>query len=133
MQKVDWKPQSTYEEAVENMGGQAAIDSMKVLGNRILVAIWRRGEVTKGGIILTDKTRDEDHFQGRIGFVIRKGTLAFKNDKAIDFGDDNVAVGDRVFYRVSNGSPMDVNGVWCRLIEDVHIEGVLSDSSVTIW
>jgi hypothetical protein len=39
-------------------------------------------------------------------------------------------VGDWVMYRVSDGYSIDINETHCRLLEDVHIKGRLSDPTI---
>lgn len=121
-------PQSTREEIIAAAG--PGLDGMDVMSNQILVGIYIRPEKTKGGILLTDATRDEDKWQGKIGIVLKKGPLAFQNDDRNDFAGQNVEVGDWVLYRVSDGFSLDVKNAHCRLLEDVHIKGRVTDPSV---
>ena len=121
------KPQSTYEECVESL---AHLDDIAVMNNQVLVAIWMRPEKTRGGIILTDKTLDEDKYQGKVGFVLKKGPLAFVSDDRNDFRGQDVAEGDCILYRASDGFAVDVNGVHCRFLEDVHIRAKVREPSV---
>jgi co-chaperonin GroES (HSP10) len=125
---ADDKPQSSLAEIKAGLGD---LSSVKVFNNQVLVGIWRRPEKTKGGIILTDKTRDEDKWQGKVGYVLKKGPLAFKSDDRVQFADD-VSEGDCVVYRTSDGFPLDINGIHCRLLEDVHVKAIVTDPAV-IW
>src|SRR3954465_12531923 len=50
-------------------------------GYNVLVAIYVRPAKTKGGIILTDKTRAEDKHQGNVGLVLAIGPDAFQDAK----------------------------------------------------
>lgn len=121
------KPQSSAEEIKESLGD---LSGLSIMHNQILVGIWMRPEKTAGGIILTEKTVDEDKWQGKVGLVMAKGPLAFINDGANDFHGQDVEVGDWVIYRVSDGFSIDINGTHCRLLEDVHIKGRVSDPTV---
>jgi co-chaperonin GroES (HSP10) len=47
----------------------------------VLAVQYRKPEKSKGGIILTDKTKQEDDYQGRCGLVIAAGPDAYKGDK----------------------------------------------------
>lgn len=126
------KPQSTADEIMAGMA--SAMPNIEVFHNQVLVGIYMAPGVTKGGIILTDKTRAEDQWQGKVGLVLAKGPLAFLNDARNDFKDQNVEQGQWVIYRVSDGFPIDINGVHCRLIEDIHIRGRITDPSLNlIW
>ena len=99
------------------------ISKIEVLHNQILVGVYIRPEKTKGGILLTSQTRDEDRYQGKAGLVLKKGPLAFVDDDNNKFHGQNVDVGDWVFYRVSDGFPLVLNGTLCRLLEEVHVKG----------
>lgn len=120
------KPQNTAEEIHEAVGDLSKIE---LFHNQILVGIYMRGEKI-GSIYIPDKTQDEDRWQGKVGLVLKKGPIAFKNDGANDFGGQDVEPDDWVLYRVSDGFSIDVNGTHCRLLEDVHLKGRVSDPSV---
>jgi co-chaperonin GroES (HSP10) len=124
------KPQTSLDEVMAGIG--PALDKVLVATNHVLVGIWMRPERTAGGIILTPKTRDEDKWQGKVGFVLKKGAIAFKSDDRNDFGDLNPDVGDCVLYRTNDGFSVDVNGVHCRMIEDVHVKAVVPNPEM-IW
>lgn len=106
------------------------VSSIEILHNQILVAVYIRPEKTRGGIILSDHTRNEDRYQGKAGLVIKKGPLAFVDDDANKFHGQNVEVGDWVFYRVSDGFPLILNGTLCRLLEEVHVKGKIPSPDV---
>lgn len=114
------KPQSTYEEV---LAGMPMLDDIAVYGNEVLVATYMRPGVTAGGIILTDKSRDEDQWQGKVGIVLKKGPLAFKdNDRlGVSFEGQDVQPGDKIVYRVSDGFPMEINEIFCRMLQDTEI------------
>ena len=97
------------------------IDDIKLFNNWILVAVYRRPEKTAGGIFLTDNTRKEDEYQGKVGLVVKKGPLAFVDDDKTSFNGQNVEVGEWVAFRVSDGWTLDVNGVICRMLQDTQI------------
>ncbi|MBB3411216.1 co-chaperonin GroES (HSP10) [Rhizobium sp. BK316] len=121
------KSQSTKEEILASVGDLSQIE---VMHNQILVGIWMRPEKTAGGIFLTDNTINEDKWQGKVGLVLKKGPLAFEDDPNNDFRGQTVNEGDWVIYRTSDGFSIDVNATHCRLLEDVHIKGRVSEPSV---
>jgi co-chaperonin GroES (HSP10) len=121
------KPQATAEEIRASIED---VSKIEVMHNQILVGIYIRPEKTSGGIFLTEKTLDEDKWQGKVGLVLKTGPMAFQNEGNTDFHGQSVNEGDWVIYRVSDGFSIDVNGVHCRLIEDVHIKGRVADPSV---
>jgi hypothetical protein len=102
------------------------ISDFELFHNSVLVAIYLRPNVaTLGGkdFHLSDKTRDEDKFQGIVGLVLKKGPAAFVEDANQRFYGCDVAIGDWVFFRASDGVAMKVNGVLCKRVVDVLIEG----------
>jgi len=105
------------EELKQKVGDLSGIE---VLHNQILVAVYIRPDRTASGLYLADKTRDEDRYQGKAGLVLKKGPLAFVDDDTNKFHGQNVEVGDWVFYRVSDGFPLMLNGTLCRLLEEVQ-------------
>lgn len=122
------KPQSTYNEMLAGLG---SLDNVQIFHNQLLIGIYMRPEKTAGGIIMTEKYRDEDKWQGKVGAVLLKGPLAFQDDEraGITF-QNNLNVGDWAIYRVSDGFSMDINGIHCRVIEDVHIRGSVKDPTL---
>ena len=106
------------------------ISKIEVMHNQILVGVYIRPEKTKGGILLTSQTRDEDRYQGKAGLVLKKGPLAFVDDDNNKFHGQNVDIGDWVFYRVSDGFPLVLNGTLCRLLEEVHVKGKIPSPDV---
>lgn len=113
------------------------ISGIEIFHNLVLVATYIRPEKTAGGIYLADKTLAEDRFQGKVGLVVKKGPLAFKDDATLKFGGVDVEVGDWVFYRAGDGFEMfsvDKNdgGTSCRLFVDVQLKGRVTDPAL-IW
>lgn len=93
--------------------------------NQILCAGYITPGKTAGGIILTDRAREEDIYQGSIGLVIGIGPGAFKDDKIAQFHGVKVEMHQWVLYRPSDGLGLYINGVPCRLFQDVNILGRL--------
>ena len=98
------------------------LSHIEVFNNQVLVAIYKRPERTKSGIILADVTREEDKWQGKIGLVLKKGPMAFVDDDRVSFHGQNVKEGDWVAYRVSDGWQLAFNKVDCRMLEDTQIK-----------
>lgn len=106
------------EEALAKIGDLGNVD---VFHNQVLVVTYVRPEKTRSGIILSDTTRKEDEYQGKVGLVVKKGPMAFVDDDRVQFHGQNVSVGDWITYRFSDGFPLEINGVHCRLLEDSHV------------
>lgn len=90
--------------------------------NEILVAVYKRPEKTKGGIMLPDQVRKEDDYQGKVGLVLRKGPLAFVDDSRNSFAGLNVKEGDWIVFRPSDGWQLIVNKGLCRMLQDIHVK-----------
>ena len=98
------------------------LDEMELFNNQILVAIYVRPEKSAGGIIYTDKARDEDKWQGKVGLVVKMGPMAFVGDDGW-FQDVLVKLGDWVVFRHSDGWNLEVNGTPCKVLNDISIKG----------
>ena len=108
-------PKAAILEAIGDLSGE------EILFNNILVATYIRPERTRGGILLPQSATDEDQYQGKVGLVLKKGPDAFVSDDNIDFGTQNVEVGDWVVYRVGDGWPLAIRSTACRMITDRSI------------
>ena len=97
------------------------LDDVDVKMNRILVAYYIRPEKTKSGIYLTDTTRKEDEWQGKVGLVLKLGPSAYADDKTFA-PEDAVAIGDWVMFRPSAGLDCQIRGHKCKLVFEGDIE-----------
>lgn len=122
----------TNSAAHDLLGKLGNLESIQVLHNSLLVAIYQRPEVTKGGIILADVTREEDKYQSKVGLVVKSGPIAFKEDARTDFGGVAAKAGDWVVFRVGDGWSLGINGVACRMVQDVNIKAIVP-SPEKIW
>ncbi len=76
---------------------------LDVAAQRVLVAGYIAPERTKGGIIRPDRSLDEDRFQGKVGLVLKVGSLAFVDDAVNKFGGFRVDPGDWAVFNPSDG------------------------------
>jgi co-chaperonin GroES (HSP10) len=90
------------------------------------VAVYIRPEKTKSGIILSDKTRDEDRYQSKVGLIVKKGPSAFVDDDGKWFSGLDVNEGDWIVFRPSDGWNITVNGTLCRMLDDMSIRARIS-------
>jgi co-chaperonin GroES (HSP10) len=97
------------------------LDDIKIYNNWVLLAVYKRPEKTVGGILITDHTRKEDEYQGKVGLVVKKGPVAFVDDERTSFAGQNVDLGDWVVFRTSDGWALEVHGVLCRMVQDTQI------------
>ena len=105
------------------------LKNVEIFGNDVLIAIYKRPEKTKSGIILSEKYRDEDIYQGKVGLILKIGPVAFVDELGCTFRD--IRVGDWVVFRPSDGWQVTLNTlkgniskentVDCRILSDVSI------------
>jgi co-chaperonin GroES (HSP10) len=130
------KEQYSFDAIVNGVNGQPGIGDISRVEwaqNWVLVGIHVQASKTAGGIILTDAARMEDVYQGKLGYVLKMGGDAFAENDSVRF-TIHPTVGDAVLYRASDGFPVDINGIHCRVIEDVHVKAIVGDpSSVKFW
>lgn len=108
------------------------LKDVDVFFGSILVAIYKMPEQTQGGIILTAKTRDENIYQGKVGLVVKKGPMAFKDTETLKFEGQDVAVGDWVVFRPSDGWPWSIGKEEFRLLRDVDIKARIAAPD-SVW
>lgn len=107
-------------------------NQMKVLGARVLVGVYKRPKVTKGGILLTDTTKDEEKYQGKCALVLALGPIAFQDDDHHRFGNVKPKVGDWVVYNIGDTSALEIGDTRCRFVEDVDIQMIV-DAPDVLW
>ena len=103
---------------------------LTVLHSQVLVAGYVASARSKGGIIFTDKTVEEDRWQGNIGLVIGLGKGAFKDDSVAKFHGDSLKIGDWVMYVPADGVSLFINQVPCRLFQDTRILMKVTDPEI---
>jgi len=114
------------EEILQKVGDLSGVE---VFGSDILVAIYKRPQKTRSGIILADTTRDEDKFQGKVFLVLKLGPTAYLDDEGNKFRD--IKEGDWVVSRASDGWACTLNSssgvtsrdaaIDCRIITDINV------------
>jgi len=111
------------------------VSAIEVCHNQVLVAIYMRPEQTKGKIILTDATREEDRYQGKVGLILKCGPKAFDDPTGVWQWPQDLGVDDWVYFRVSDGWGVTVNANrenLCRMLDDIHIRGRIENPD-DIW
>jgi len=98
------------------------ISNVELFHNQVLLAVYLRPEKTKSGLILTANHLDEDRYQSKVGLLVKRGPLAFEQDgnwfTGVTFQDH-----DWLIFRPSDGWSITVNGVLCRIFDDISIKG----------
>lgn len=106
---------------------------LDVWHTNILVALYVPPKTSRGGIILTEKTRDTEKWQSKVGLVIKKGPNAFVDDAKSSFNGLNVEVGDWIYFRPGDAWPISVNGVDCRIIDNEYlVKGKVSEPNMLV-
>lgn len=114
----DVDPRQEIYDTINKAGG---LKGFELFGNQVLLAVYKRPEKTKSGLILTNTTRQEDDYQGKAALVLAKGPAAFKSDDNYDFMGQTVNEGEWVAIFVSDGRKIMIGEQLCRLCEDQHI------------
>ena len=98
------------------------ISDIELFHNQVLLAVYLRPEKTKSGLILTADHLDEDRYQSKVGLLVKQGPLAFEQDgnwfTGMIFQEH-----DWLIFRPSDGWSITVNGVLCRIFDDISIKG----------
>jgi len=115
------------DELIKSVGD---LSKVKIFNNHILCAVYKRPEKTKSGLYLTDNTRKEDEYQGKVAVVLKKGPFAIQDDAQTSFNGQDVAEGDWVVFRVSDGWQVTVNGVLCRMLQDIQVRMTIDSPDV---
>ncbi len=105
------------------------LSQIQLAGGRVLLWTYIAPSKTKGGIILTNRETKENIWQATVGYIVKCGPLAFKDDlpNGINFGGFSPKVGDWVVFTPGEGKRRQINGVDCRIIEDSLIEMKIED------
>ena len=97
------------------------ISEIELMNTQVLVAVYIRPEMTKGGIIMTPKALDEDRYQSKVGLILKTGPSAFRDDEGKWFSGLDLLVGDWIVFRPTDGWDITVNGVLCRMFNDTAV------------
>lgn len=106
------------------------IEQTEVLGPWILVALYKRPDKTAGGVYLTDRVKDEDIYQGKVGLILKMGDMAFVPDENHQWPEKTPAVGDWIVFRISDAWPLIIGKQHCRLVQDVNVRMVIQSPDV---
>jgi co-chaperonin GroES (HSP10) len=98
------------------------LSNIEIFNNQILVAVYIRPTKTKSGLYLSDKTTDEDRYQGKVGLLVAKGPMAFHDDTGQWFNNATFKLHDWLAFRPSDGWSITVNGVLCRMMADTQVK-----------
>jgi len=126
------KMQHAVDPAQEIRDAVGNLKDVELFNMQVLVGIYIRPQKTKSGIILTDKTVEEDRYQGKVGLVLKAGPSAFVDETGKWFNGETVKVGDWVVFRPSDGWAVSINGQPCRILDDLSIKARVKEPDM-IW
>ena len=98
------------------------LSQVEIFNNQVLVAVYIRPNKTKSGLYLSDKTTDEDRYQGKVGLLVGMGPAAFQDDNGQWFNNASFSMDDWLVFRPSDGWSITVNGVLCRMLSDTQVK-----------
>lgn len=101
------------------------ISKFIVLGSDVLVATYIKPRRTSGGILLPEKSVDEDRYQSKIGLVLKMGESAFKYSGAFAYEGTVPKAGDYVAFHTSDARELGIRGVSCRTIDSSLIRMIV--------
>ena len=99
------------------------LEDIEIYNNQILVAVYIRPEKTINGIIIPESNRNEDRSQGKVGLVVKLGPDAFVDSTQQWFKSFEINPQDWVVFRPSDGWSITVNGILCRILDDIDVKG----------
>lgn len=135
--RLPWTPppirvkMTPAEEAAQLLKRLGNLAEVVLFSNRILVAKFQRTTLGSGRLLAAEQTKTEDKWQGKVGLVVKIGTIAFEDDEATGtyWHGDGVAVGDWVFFNYGDGTDIEVcpddsnERVHCKILKEGEIIG----------
>ena len=108
----------------------AEIDPLKMptpKGYKILITLPKiEKQLGESGLILADSTQRQEELASCLGFVLKLGDMAFKDEHKFPSGPW-CEEGDFIIMRNYSGTRFKVNGQEFRLINDDMVEAVVDD------
>ena len=95
-------------------------------GYRLLITIPEISEKTQGGVIVPDELKSAEETASIIGFVLKVGVDAYKDESRFSDGPW-CKVGDFVIFRSYSGTRYKIQGKEFRIINDDTVEAVVDD------
>tara|TARA_R100000664_G_C2754100_1_gene141621 strand:+ start:201 stop:572 length:372 start_codon:yes stop_codon:yes gene_type:complete len=98
----------------------------KPKGYKLLISPVQVDEKTEGGVYMPDALRDAEGIASIIGFVVKMGDDAYKDEKKFPNGAW-CKEGDFVIFRSYSGTRFKIHNEEFRLINDDTVEAVVDD------
>jgi len=106
------------------------LSGIDVMYNMVLIATYIRPAKTKGGIILTGNTLEEDVWQGKTGLVLKMGKDAFRDDGEFSFNGQAADINEWVVFKIGDAWQLTVGDWPCRLVRDSSIRMKVKDPAI---
>jgi chaperonin GroES len=100
---------------------------IKPVGDFVLVLCDQAMSETKGGIVITDTTKEQQDLSGTTGLTVAVGEAAFlfNSDRLVKWLGERPQPGDRVYFQRYSGQEYTGNdGRLYRLMQDKCIAGI---------
>ena len=114
-------------EALKRLGD---LSGVAAINGNILVLGYVAPQVSKGGIIMPEKTIDENRWQGVCGLVLKMCDTAFKYSGAYTYEGTKPEIGDWVVFHNSETREIMVRGTSCRLVHHELVRLVTKDPTI---
>jgi co-chaperonin GroES (HSP10) len=106
--------------SVENLQESVVDRIPQPTGWRVIILPYRGAEKTKGGIVLSDQTREKQQLTTVCGYVLAVGDLAYKDEAKFPNGAW-CAKGDWVIFGRYAGARIGLDGGEIRILNDDEI------------
>lgn len=104
------------------------LTGFRTAGSDLLVATYLPPAKTGGGILIPQKSQQENIFQGKIGLVLQLGPLAFKRDRYNCPWDGlTVKADDWIVFRFADAWDMYLGGVSVWMVDHESVRAVIAD------
>lgn len=123
------------DDLLASLGDLSGID---VWDNNVLVGIYMRPKISKGGIHFTDTARADDRWQSKVGLIVKMGPSAFVDADGKWFNGSDIKLHDWIMFRASDGWDFDYRPsggtakVECRLLLDTSVKAKLASPEL-VW
>ena len=115
-----------YSTAKKEDVDKTASQMPKPKGYKLLISPVQVDEKTEGGVYMPDSLRDAEGIASIIGFVVKMGDDAYKDEKKFPNGAW-CKEGDFVIFRSYSGTRFKIHNEEFRLINDDTVEAVVDD------
>ena len=95
-------------------------------GWRLAILPYRGAQKTKGGIILAEETQKRTQLATTVGYVLKMGDLAYKDESKFPYGPW-CKEGDWVLFPRYAGSRFRIEGGEVRILNDDEVLGTILD------